>query len=169
MGVDFLGATSDFRGCSSPPVHMGTVGATLIIYCLAHLFIRCFGNAKGICARLSQHRCAFGHALWSIFKAWRAILLLDVHSSDSKMMRNELPCEIYACECLPITFFAEKASGSCLGSSPSKGVYHHLGRFLGHDPRDLRLFLVPSTTRDLGFGTDNFYQLDSARPRSDYA
>ena len=100
--------TSDFRDCSSPPVRMGTLGATQIIYCLAHLFIRCFGNAKGICARLSQHRCAFGHALWSIFKAWRAILLLDVHSSDSKMMRDELPCEIYACECLPITFFCGK-------------------------------------------------------------
>ena len=66
-------------------------------------------------ARLSQCRCAFGHALWSIFKAWRAILLLDVHSSDSKMMRNELPCEIYACECPPISFFAKKSdSGSCL-------------------------------------------------------
>ena len=94
--------------CSSPPVRMGILGATQIIYCLAHLFVRCFGNAKGICARLSQHRCAFGHALWSIFKAWRAILLLDVHSSDSKMMRDELPCEIYAFECLPITFFRGK-------------------------------------------------------------
>ena len=59
-------------------------------------------------ARLSQCRCAFGHALWSIFKARRAILLLGVHSLDSKTMRDELPCEIYACECLPITFFRGK-------------------------------------------------------------
>ena len=155
--------------CSSPPVRMGILGATQIIYCLVHWFICCFGNAKGIYARLSQCKCAFGHALWSIFKARRAILLLGVHSLDSKTMRDELPCEIYACECLPITFFAEKASGSCLGSSPSKGENHHLGRFLGHDPRGLRWFLTPSTNRDLGFGTDNFYQLDSASTRSDYA
>ena len=105
--------------CSSPPVRMGILGATQIIYCLAHLFFRCFGsNAKGICARLSQHRCAFGHALWSIFKAWRAILLLDVHSSDSKMMRDELSCEIYACECLPRTFLAANRRSGRLSGPP---------------------------------------------------
>ena len=111
MGVDFLGATSDFRGCSSPPVRLGTLEATQIIIAyssLVHSLLRQRQGYLRTAARLSQCRCAFGHALWSIFKARRAILLLGVHSLDSKTMRDELPCEIYACECLPITFFCGK-------------------------------------------------------------
>ena len=79
------------------------------------------------------------------------------------MMPYELPCEIYRmCKCLqrpPGAVWALAFEG---GKSP-------FGPILGHDPRGLRLFLTPSTTRDLGLGTDNFYQLDSASTRSDYA
>ena len=98
----------------------------------------------------------------------RAILLLGMHSLDSDVMPDELTCGYTHVSAFREQFLRKKgAPGGCLALR--EGVYHHLGRFLGHDPRDLRLFLAPSTTRDLGFGTYNFYQLDSARPRSDYA
>ena len=97
--------------------------------------------------------------------------MLDVHSLDSKTMRDELPCEIYACECLPITFFRGKRPPGAVWALALRRGYITIsfGSILGHDLRGLRLFLTPSTTRDLGLGTDHFYQLDSASTRSDYA